>query len=113
MTEKLSHAAPCSLPEAVDLAQVIEGDAILGEQAAMHNEDALVQHMRQRQPAEGLSEQVDHIGAVLGLDLQACAHQVRACLQACFPASMHELEVCSHIKALQKKLEAADVQITS
>lgn len=49
------------LPVPVYISDVRELDTIFTEEATMHNQHPLVQHMRQRQPAEGISEQLHHL----------------------------------------------------
>ncbi len=55
---------------AVHLANVIEGDAVLGEQTAVHDQHPAVQAVRQGQVAEHLSEQLHQLPVVLRLHLQ-------------------------------------------
>lgn len=45
-------------------------DAIFAEEAAVHDQHPLVQHVGQGQPAEGVSEELNHLRGVLVVDLQ-------------------------------------------
>ena len=63
-------------PVSVDSPDVVQLDTILGEEAAMDHQHAPVQDMRQRQPPEGLLEDVGHHPIVLVLHLHQRTAQV-------------------------------------
>ena len=50
-----------NLPVPVNAPDVRQLDAILAEQAAMNNKDAVVQDVCQGKPAEGVSKKLNHL----------------------------------------------------
>jgi hypothetical protein len=54
---------------AVDLANVVQSDAVLGEQAAVHHDHLGLDDVAEREEIEELGEYVEHLRAVLGFDL--------------------------------------------
>ena len=78
-----ANAAGARAPEAVDRAQLVQGDAVAREQAAVHDQHLAVQAVRQRQPAERLPEQVRHGRIVLRFHLRCPGTCLCAQLMMC------------------------------
>lgn len=68
-TDKRSVTFIRGLPEAVNLANVVELDSVLAEEPPVHDENLVVEQMRERERAEDFGEKLRHVVAVLGLDL--------------------------------------------
>ena len=88
--EALAHDALIGgLPHSLELGYILERDAVLSEEAAMHDEDPLVDTVRDGQLAEELREDVVHLDIVLLLDFSLEAVELVEVLRFVV-ASRHE-----------------------